>query len=253
MQDAPGRQWLVPLGAVPDPRFRLFCFPPAGSGAAAYRSWVPLVPPSVELVAIVPPGRESRFAEPPLADMAALVQGAAAAIAPWCTVPFALFGHSLGSLVAHEVARRLSASGRPPQHVFVSGHVAPTAGPRRAPIAHLPDAAFLEGLIALGGTPREILDAPDLLALLTPMLRADFGVAERYRLLPGPLLSSDLTAFGGHADPWVDAPGLDAWRDLTSGDFERRFLPGDHFYLASAAAPLLRCIQDHLARRLVTA
>ena len=179
------RQWLIPLGTPHATRMRLFCFPPAGSGTVAYRAWAPLAAPGLEVNAVLLPGRETRFAEPPVDDMAALASQIAGAIAPLAGQPFALFGHSLGALLAYEVALRLSAEGHSPEHLFVSGHQAPAIASRRAPIAHLPDAAFIQGLIDLGGTPPEILDAPELLALLMPMLRADFALAERYKAPAG--------------------------------------------------------------------
>jgi medium-chain acyl-[acyl-carrier-protein] hydrolase len=150
---------------------RLFCFPPAGSGAAVYRSWAPLLGPGIQLCSMLPPGRETRFGEAPIIDFEDMITAASAAIQPWASEPFALFGHSLGSLVAYEVARRLTALGQQPAHLFVSGHDAPGLGSRRAPIAHLPEPEFLQGLIALGGTPPEIVESKELLALLLPMLR----------------------------------------------------------------------------------
>lgn len=244
-----GTPWLLPLGATAAPALRLFCFPPAGSGASAYRTWPHHAAPGLGLVAVVPPGRETRFSEAPLADLEDLISGAVSAIAPWAAQPFALFGHSLGALAAFEAARRLSAMGCPPAHLFVSGHVAPALGSPRAPIAHLPDAEFLRGLVALGGTPPEILAVPELVELLLPMLRADFAMAEGYRATPAPPLACPLTAFGGTEDPWVGPAGLDAWGEVTHGGFERHLLAGDHFYLAPAAPRLLGRIHDQLAAR----
>ena len=126
------RQWLIPLGTPHATRMRLFCFPPAGSGTVAYRAWAPLAAPGLEVNAVLLPGRETRFAEPPVDDMAALASQIADAIAPLAGQPFALFGHSLGALLAYEVARRLAAQGCAPGHLFASGHLAPAIGSRRA-------------------------------------------------------------------------------------------------------------------------
>ena len=242
------RHWLIPLGMPTETRMRLFCFPPAGSGTVAYRAWAPLAAPGVEISVVLLPGRETRFAEAPIDDMAELASQIAGAIALFAGQPFAFFGHSLGALLAYEVARRLATEGYPPEHLFASGHQAPAIPSRRAPIAHLPDAAFIQGLIDLGGTPREILDAPELLALLTPMLRADFALAERYVAPSGPRLPCPVTALGGAEDPWVDAAGLEAWRHVTAAAFERVILPGDHFYLTPARSMLLDRINASLTR-----
>jgi medium-chain acyl-[acyl-carrier-protein] hydrolase len=198
-------------------------------------------------MAMLPPGRETRFSEAPLHDIAQVISRSTAAIAPWIDGPFTLFGHSLGALVAYEVARRLSAMGKAPESLIVSGHLAPSAGLRRLPIAHLPDAAFLRSLRDLGGTPAEVFEAPELLALLLPMLRADFTLAEQYHEQPGPRLTCAVTALGGIDDPWVDCNGLAAWGDVTTGPFDHAMLPGDHFYLASARAELVARINNNLA------
>lgn len=246
-------KWLIPLRTGAVAHKRLFCFPPAGSGTVVYRAWAPLAAPGVEISAVLLPGREARSAEPPIHDIEELVSQIAGAIAPLAGQPFALFGHSLGALLAYEVARRLAAKGYPPEHLFASGHQAPAIPSRRAPIAHLPDAAFIQGLIDLGGTPREILDTPELLTLLTPMLRADFALAERYVAPAGPRLPCPVTALGGAEDPWVDAVGLEAWRDVTAAAFERVILPGDHFYLTPARSMLLDRINASLTRCLTAA
>lgn len=246
-------QWLLPLGTSAAVRIRLFCFPPAGGGTVAFRAWAPLAAPGVEISAVLLPGREARSAEALIHDIEELAYQVAGAIVPFATEPFALFGHSLGALLAYEVARKLDSDGCPPKHLFVSGHQAPAVPSRRAPIAHLPDAAFIQGLIDLGGTPPEILQAPDLLALLTPMLRADFALAEHYVAPSGPRLPFPVTALGGTEDPWVDAAGLDGWRDVTAATFARVMLPGGHFYLTQARSMLVEHVNASLLRALAVA
>jgi surfactin synthase thioesterase subunit len=109
---------------------RVFCFPHAGGGASLFCAWAPSVPDGMELCAIQLPGREDRLTETPFRDLAALVPELVTEIGAQLDRPFALFGHSVGALVAYEVARSLSASGRPPIHLFVSSQRAPHL-PRR--------------------------------------------------------------------------------------------------------------------------
>src|SRR5437899_13023831 len=97
--------WVFRPKPNPRPLLRLFCFPWAGAGAAVYRPWPSALPPEVEVCAVRPPGRESRLREPPFTDLLRLVEGVAAGIRPYLTVPCALFGHSLGAWVAFEIAR----------------------------------------------------------------------------------------------------------------------------------------------------
>src|SRR4051794_36920377 len=111
--------WFVVPTPRPDARRRLFCLPHAGGGAAAFRRWADGMAAAVEVVAVQPPGRETRFREPPFTDWRSLVVSLADALP--ADRPFALFGHSLGALLAFELARELRRrGGPPPDHLFVA-------------------------------------------------------------------------------------------------------------------------------------
>ena len=223
--------WLIPLCSRHAACVRLVCFPYAGGSSAIYAAWADSLPSWVDAIAVALPGRGARFDEPATTDFAALVDHVSTAIAGVDPLPLALFGHSLGALLAYEVARELEQRGAGPGLLFVSGRQASGLPSRRVPIAHLPDDEFIGELRAIGGTPSEILASGELIELLLPMLRADFALAERYKPLPGQPLTCPLVALGGLEDPWVHAPDLRAWSDMTAGPFSMRMFPGDHFYL----------------------
>jgi medium-chain acyl-[acyl-carrier-protein] hydrolase len=239
--------WILPLSKRTDATGQLFCFAYAGGGSHVFREWASLLPVDLDVFAIVPPGRGSRFSEALVTDFDDLVTQIADEIIQYADRPITLFGHSLGASVAYEVARILEANGVSPGMVFVSGRQAPHVPSRRAPIAHLPDAAFLAGLAQMGGTPAEILASRELVDLLLPMLRADFALAETYRERPGPRLTCPLEALGASGDPLVDRAGLEAWRVATSGSFNVHMFPGDHFYLHAHMRPLLAHIGSRIA------
>jgi medium-chain acyl-[acyl-carrier-protein] hydrolase len=223
--------WLVPLGKKRTAATQLICFPYAGGSAALYTAWPDGLPEWVDVTAVALPGRGTRFDEPPSSDFAGLVSELAGAIAAAGAPRLALFGHSLGALLAYEVARKLQARHAGPDLLFVSGRQAPGLPSRRIPIVHLPDGEFVAELRAIGGTPAEILASDELIGMLMPMLRADFAMAEQYVPLRGPRLSCPLVALGGITDPWVHAEDLRAWSAATTGPFSMRMFPGDHFYL----------------------
>src|SRR5262245_31171546 len=79
---------------------RLFCFPYAGLGASAFRTWIGPLAPTVDVCAVQLPGRETRQSERPRTQLMPLAEEAAAAILPFTDVPYALFGHSLGAILA---------------------------------------------------------------------------------------------------------------------------------------------------------
>lgn len=233
----------------PEARLRLFCFPFAGGNAALFRGWPALLPANVEVAAVQLPGRATRFREPPFQRMEPLVEALCEALLPALDRPFAFFGHSMGALVAFELTRRLRqlASARvQPALLFVSGRGAPQL-PSRIPALHaLPEPQFSAELRRLEGTPAAILDHAEMMALLTPMLRADFAVCETYVYRHEPRLTCPVSAFGGLDDATVPAEDLDAWREQTDAGFRLRQLPGKHFFVTSAAEQLLRALADDL-------
>jgi len=221
-------------------RLRLFCFPYAGGGAAIYRLWPQSLPSEVEACMAQLPGRGTRLREEPFTNLDALVAAVAEAIAPLLDKPFALFGHSMGAMISFELARRLREQGQPqPSHLFISGRRAPQL-PNDDPISYnLPDAELGQELLRLNGTPKEVLEHPELMELMLPLLRADFSVVETYDYRPGVPLDCPLTVFGGLRDAEVSREQLDAWREQTTGEFALRMLPGDHFFLNDAQAQTL--------------
>jgi medium-chain acyl-[acyl-carrier-protein] hydrolase len=230
----------------PAARLRLICLPPAGGGASRYRDWPADLPEDVEVVSVQLPGREGRFTERPIESMRQLVDPLAEGLAGYLTRPFALFGHSMGALVAFELIRWLRPSGVAPVHLFASGCRAPHL-PSRSPDWHtLPDSEFLSKIESLGGIPPELLIERQLLDTMLPALRGDCVVSETYVCRPQAPLSCPVSAFGGLADKEVFPEDVQAWSRHTTGHFRAHFLPGDHFFIDSARHEVLRLLVSEL-------
>lgn len=236
--------WLVRLEARTASRMRLFCFPCAGGGTTPYRSWRKHLPPEVGLFVVRLPGRESRLSEPAYTDLALLTEELCRVLAQESSdVPCAFFGHSMGARIAFETARTLRRHRLPlPNRLFVAGCNAPHLPNRNPPLHHLPDPELKQQLARLGGTPRELLEHDELMALALPTIRADFKLWETYRYQPEPPLGCPISAYGGTSDPRVSRDEIAAWGEQTSATFDLQMMPGDHFFVQSAADDIVQDI-----------
>jgi len=241
--------WLIPIGAGSQPKVNLFCFPYAGAGASVFRLWSKWLDESIRGFAIQPPGRESRFLEAPLTDLAAYSNQAAKAILTQAgNEPVVLFGHSLGAAAAFETARCLAQLNKNITALVVSGRQAPNIKSRKQPISHLPDNDFIRELASLDGTPKEVLANSELIELLLPTIRADFAMSESYLSLNRPALRCPVIAVGARDDIWLTSESLDEWRDVTLGSFETKWFEGNHFFLNVYTADLLRYLSEQINR-----
>jgi pyochelin biosynthesis protein PchC len=215
----------------PYARVRVVLFPHGGGSASYYRSWIASAPWDVEFLTVQYPGREDRFAEPVPADMRGLVDLVAAdLLLDGPPVPTVLFGHSMGAVVAYEIARRLTAAGDPPAALIVSGHAAPHLA--RPGQVHLgSDDELVEELRRTEATHLDILDNPALIQAFLPVIRSDYRLSETYRPLPGARLRTPITVLYGDRDPEVTAREAEGWRDATDGECDCRVFAGGHFYL----------------------
>jgi len=196
------------------------------------------------------PGREHRLAEPAYSNIDALVPALLDGIRTHLDRPFAIFGHSMGALVAFELTRTLHRLGmQQPVRLFLSAHRAPHLPDRRPPLHALPESEFWSALRALGGTPDEVLDHQELMALVEPMLRADFQLCETYRWRSEPRLDVPFTVFGGLEDPNIALHELEAWREETNEAMRVTMLPGDHYYLHHSHVSLVGEIVRGLGER----
>jgi medium-chain acyl-[acyl-carrier-protein] hydrolase len=239
--------WLPVLRPATHARLRLFCFPYAGGSASAYARWPERLPAGVDVRPVQLPGRWNRLREPPLTRFDDVVRAIADVLPPYVDRPHALFGHSMGALLAFEIAGRLRERGLPPPlSLFVSGHRAPQLPDTDLPGADLNDPAFIERLRGLDGTPREVLDSPALMTLLLPTIRADFNVCRSYAYVPGAPLACPITVFGGADDTETADGRLEAWSIHTTARSTVYRFPGGHFYIHSAEALLLKALSASL-------
>ncbi len=243
-----GSPWVLGSRTNLRSQLRLFCFPYAGGAASAYRLWSGAFSPEVEICPVQLPGRGGRFRETPFRRAPELVSAAADGLRPLMDRPFALFGHSMGAVVAFELARELRRrSWSAPVLLAVSGRQAPPRPSPLPPFGHLPDPEFLREVRGrYDGIPDEVLAEDELLQLVLPSLRADILVLETYPYTLEPPLDCPISCFGGQEDRHVSRDDLDAWAQHTRGGCTVRTFPGRHFFIDSAREAVWRSLREDL-------
>jgi medium-chain acyl-[acyl-carrier-protein] hydrolase len=227
---------------------RLFCFPFAGGSAAAFLPWQGSLGPRVQLRVALLPGRGNRLFETPLRDLDELVAQLARSVADLADRPFAVFGHSLGALVAFEVTRALRRQGSPgPSSLWVAGAEAPQTRLVRRRLHELADDELVEALREYNGTPPELLEDRDMMRLLMPGLRADFALDECYAYRPEPPLDLPIHVLLGDHDPHVDPERAAGWALESTRPLRRHDYDGDHFFVHGHRDPIAALLQAGLA------
>lgn len=193
------------------------------------------------------PGRGARFNETCLTQWPVLIDQLTQVIAQFTDRPYAFFGHSLGGLIAFELARACAEQALPaPVHLFVSATNAPKTQPARPDVTLIDDNSLLERLRNYNGTPVEVLQNPELMALVLPVVRADLTLLQNYVYRLKPKLSSPITALSGRDDSHVDSSQLGIWQQETLGSFRQHAFAGDHFYIQSQRTQVLNLLHQTL-------
>ncbi|WP_150052037.1 MULTISPECIES: thioesterase II family protein [Methylomonas] len=219
---------------------QLFCLPYAGASAAVYLRWQQRLPDWLRAVPVEMPGRGARWQQDLQREWPALLDELSATLIPAISAPFALFGHSLGALAAFELAHVLQECGGPqPCALILSAAEAPLCRRTERYADLQTDNELRRELQRLNGTDSEILANAEMMALLLPVLKADFALCAGYRRKTRPPLAMPLYVLGGSLDA-ISKEALLAWREESSGGCSLQMFDGDHFFLRACESELLR-------------
>lgn len=209
------------------PRVRLVCFPFAGGAASVFRAWGNLLPDDVDVCLVELPGRGTRYGEPLLQDPQALLEELSV-LRALPALPTVFFGHSLGGSVAFSLIRR----GLRADALIVSASRPPHVAQPKLRSA-LPKEALVRELRRLGGTPKIVLDDPDMLDLMLPVVRADFRILETLVAAPAETIPCPLSVLAASDDVEVPLADVEKWKMLAGGTFRLSTVEGGHFYLVA--------------------
>lgn len=239
-------KWLMRQGGG-KPHVRLFCFAYAGGNAMLYRPWQQQMDTRIEVLPVQLPGRGVRMMETPYSDMQKLVPDLAEVILREASVPFAFFGHSLGSLLAFEIIRYCQTKQLPlPVHAFFSGCAAPQFRKPPEGMHLMPDDELMDKLKAYNGTPPAVLANRELMELVLPMIRADFSIVETWQYRPMPLFPTPISVLAGRQDDRTSEEQATGWAKESSGSCSVHWFEGDHFFIHGENEQVRTVVEDTL-------
>jgi surfactin synthase thioesterase subunit len=243
------RGWLRPPDVDQDAAVRLFAIPHAGGGAVMYREWSDLLPPDIAVQAVQLPGRQDRMDEPPYTEIEPLVTVLAEEVgAELDGRPYALFGHSMGALLAYRLALRLVADGaEPPLLVGVAGWAPVGFTMPTIEQLSLTEDALVDWLISIGSLAPELRWDPEVRALMPPT-RADLAVCADY-VDDGAVAPCPVVAYTGNADRLLAAGAITSWTPRCSEFLGTCQLPGNHFFINDHGLAITLDLTRHLRRR----
>lgn len=248
---------------MPDGRtVTLYCFAHAGAGVDCFHRWPAAAGADVEIVPLALPGRDSRRREARVTDRDGLVDAFLDVLRQHHPDqgPFALYGHSLGGLVAYTLARALADKGLPqPAFVGLGATPSPDDPPALMNAADAPVDRLLRLLADLGPLPGGAATAPGGVwhRAVLPVLRDDLRLADALRAAvvdpsTGGPLDVPLLVLGGADDSAVPSETLAGWRRWSNAPVALRTVAGDHFFVRGRQAPRILGRACRVARRLAS-
>ncbi|MER5358608.1 alpha/beta fold hydrolase [Streptomyces sp. NPDC002785] len=239
--------WMRRFHPAPESGVRLLCLPHAGGSAPFYFPMSKSLSPAVDVLCLQYPGRQDRRLDPGIDNIPDYADAIAAELKPWLDMPTAFFGHSMGAVLAYEVALRLERDGLPgPIALFASGRRAPSRY-REENVHRRDDDGIVKEMQLLSGTDSRILGDEEILRMVLPAIRSDYTAIETYRSDAGAAVRAPITVFTGDNDPRTSLEEAEAWRAHTTGEFDIQVFPGGHFFLANHSEKIIEIISTRIS------
>ncbi len=240
--------WIAYHQPKPNARLRLFCFHPWGSSASMFQGWSDQLLTDIEVLPIQLPGRQRRLQEKPFTEFVPLIQVLGEILSPYLDRPFAFFGHSMGALIAFELAHLLEEDyNLKPLHLFLSAALPPSDIYFSKEFESFSQEQKLNYFMNISEIPKDIYDDPSLLQELINVFKADLQLLQSYSYVEKLALSCPISSFGGINDSLTSEKQLSEWSKYTSSTFEVQMFPGKHMFLKDSKKLLLDTIAQILS------
>lgn len=237
--------WFITYKKNPTKKVNLFCFHHSGGGASTFYPWLDHLSPSIEMIAIQLPGRETRFTEKLINKLDEILENLSEGFNALKETPFFLFGHSLGGLLAYEFAKKVYENySISPKHLIISARKAPHMPNRMQGLSTLRDESLKEKLKLYDGVDDKILHNEELLDIFLPIIRSDFSISEMYNnpeILP---LPCNITHLSGKDDQTINQQEIMEWKKYTTRNFKSLTFNGGHFFIKNNQNDIIRYIND---------
>lgn len=232
-------------------KVKLFCFPYAGGSAMIYNSWNKYIKDSIDIKPVELSGRGCRVKESLYNSINEAIEDVYNIVKREINeYPFAFFGHSLGNIIAYELACKIREQKYfQPFHLFLSGRGAPHICKQAEPIHNLSDGEFKKEIMKFGGTPNEFFEHPDLLEVFLPILRNDFRLAENYRYKGKSVVDCDISIFFGKEED-ITTEEIIGWEKYTSKKCSFYPFDGGHFFIKKHIGKIVDIINRTILKEL---
>ncbi len=235
--------WFIIPRPNPSAEMRLFCFHDAGGNATLFHPWVEMIHTKVELVMVQLPGRGEQMGETPYTDLKRFNDDCIAALSALSDKPFAFFGHSLGAVLAFNLAQELrNRRVAQPIKLFISS--APCFRDYKQPVTEylLPDHELIRMFPLLNGAN---FDDKEFHQHLVQTLRADLQLLSSYVYRPAAPLSVPIIGIYAQQDERVKQAEMANWTQETTS-FSLVIRPGGHDYIRGDHRFLAELINEEL-------
>jgi surfactin synthase thioesterase subunit len=229
----------------------LICFPYAGGSKFSYNKFAEVAPGNLTLIPIELPGRGARFDERLIYNADELVDKLFHQIKSYLFDPYAIYGHSMGSLIGYLITKRIIKENLPqPLHLFFSGAKAPHML-QYEPAAHLFEKEeLIASLRKMGGIPERILKNDNLMRILEPIVRADFRVINTYVHKDTEAMDIPISVIIG-SEEGISLEQSQLWQKETIIEIKVDEFQGDHFFIFHHAEQLMALIHSRLMENIL--